>query len=447
MELINKYLSGGILPIVLALYAIAFIVYLRGRPFSNPRKMIAGLFKKKEEQGVSPLRAVIFALAGTLGVGNIVGVSSAIALGGAGAVFWMWCSALLAMILKYCEVVLAVKHRRVRNGELYGGAMYYMRDHFYASGKYGRGILFCLIFTVFCLCNGATMGCMIQSNAIAISFNSTFGMGRSAVGFILSILCVIVFIFNGKRLFSLCERLVPLVSLIYMLMSLAVILFHIDRLPTVINMIFTDAFSVESVGAGAFGFLISRSLRYGTVRGLFSNEAGCGTSPIAHATANTSSPSEQGVFGIIEVFIDTIIVCTMTAFVILGSKEGILSESDPMLTVITSFESVLGRFGEILLSICIFMFAFATVICWGYYGKECIYFLSKSKKAERYYYIAYSILVLFGSFVSLDGVWQLADLAVGVMTVMNLYILGQMRREVRKETELYFKKRAPRRKL
>ena len=446
MEIINKYLSGTLVPIALFLYSIYFLVKLRGRPIINPGIIVKSIFRKKKGSGTSPIRAVIFALAGTLGVGNIVGVASAIALGGAGAVFWMWVSAFLAMILKYCEVVLSVLHRRSRNGENYGGAMYYMKDFFRSRKKHIIGIIYTFIFTALCLLNGFTMGSVIQANAISESFKASFKISPIITGIILSFLCVTVFLFNGKKVFSLCEKLVPLVSILYLFMSFVAIFRSRERLPSVICEIFEGAFSTASAGAGAFGFLISKALRYGTIRGLFSNEAGCGTAPIAHATSNTDSPCEQGFLGIIEVFIDTILVCSVTAFVILLNKETAFNFVDnPMLMAFSAFSASLGKASGMLLSISVFLFAFATIICWGYYGKECIFFISKNNKLEKIYYCFYIITVFLSTYISLDAVWQSADFAVGTMTLMNLYILGKMSGEVRKETQIYFKKELPER--
>ena len=446
MGLINQYISGALVPLALVFCSFFFFVRLSGRPMRNPFRIIKSIVKKKEGSDASPIRAVIFALAGTLGVGNIVGVASAIALGGAGAVFWMWVSAFFAMILKYSEVVLAVLHRRVRGQENYGGAMYYMKDFFKSCKKIGN--IFTFVFAILCLINGFTMGGIIQSNAISSSFASTFGIDEMFVGVLLAILSIIVFFFNGKKIFSLCEKLVPFVSLLYILMSLAVILPMKERLPLVFEEILEGAFSFSSAGAGALGFLMSRALRYGTIRGLFSNEAGCGSSPIAHATANTNSPVEQGFLGIFEVFIDTMLVCTMTAFVILLNWDSTATcLSNPIMMAFAAFSRSLGDISNILLSVSVFLFAFATIICWGYYGKECIYFLNPSKCAERIYYIFYIVFILIGSWVSLDFVWELADFAVGGMTLMNLLIISLMSGEVKRETDWYFnKKELPKRK-
>ena len=436
---VNEILSGAVVPLFLAVYAIYFYIKMKGRPMTKPRTVFRQLLKKGDGQGVSPIKAVIFALAGTLGVGNIVGVASAIALGGAGAVFWMWVSALLAMILKYAEVVLAMLHRKRALGEMHGGAMYYMEDHFNSRRKPLLAVVFPLVFTVLCLCNGFTMGCIIQSNAISESFDEVFGIDKVMVGVLIGVLCIVVFFLNGKRIFGLCERLVPLVSLLYVGMCLWVICLSYEKLPEVFTDIIKGAFDFSAMGGGVFGFLTSRALRYGTIRGLFSNEAGCGTSPIAHAKSSASSAPEQGFLGIAEVFIDTIVVCSMTALVILLNFEAATAYGgNPILMVFAAFEHSLGSVCRVPLAVSVFLFAFATIVCWGYYGEECVCFLNKSLILKKVYYIFYVLFVFFGSFISLDAVWEIADFAVGGMTVMNLYILGKMSREIADETRGYF---------
>ena len=444
MEFLNKYISGAVVPLSIVVLSLIFWIKLKGKPFTNMNFVFSAIFKDKNNDG--GIKAVIFALAGTLGVGNIVGVASAISLGGAGAVFWMWISALLAMILKYCEVVLSILHRRNRHGENYGGAMYYMKDWFAQIKKSHIGIVFIFVFITFCLINGFTMGGIIQSNAITESLKTTLGIDNKISGVILSLLCIIVFLFNGKRIFTLCEKLVPFVSCLYLVISLAIILLSYNSIPSIFINIIKSAFSFESFGGGVCGFFLSKALRYGTIRGLFSNEAGCGTSPIAHATSNTDNPVKQGILGIVEVFIDTILVCSMTAFVILLNNDASeIIDVNPILIVYSSYSAVLGNIANIFLCISICLFAFATIICWGYYGKECIYYFSKRKHAETLYYCFYVFTIYLGSYIDLDFVWELADLAIGIMTVMNLFILYKMRNEIAQTTELYIKKSSQKR--
>ena len=285
------------------------------------------------------------------------------------------------------------------------------------------------------------MGGIIQANAISESAGITLNIDGRIVGAFLGVMCIIVFMFNGKRIFTICEKLVPFVSVLYLVMSLAVIFLSYQSVPAILMDIVKSAFAFESATAGVFGFFLSKSLRYGTIRGLFSNEAGCGTSPIAHATSRTENPVKQGVLGIVEVFIDTIVVCTMTALVILINGDNMQSGGDnPISIVYSSYAAFLGGISDILLCISIFLFAFATIICWGYYGKECIYYFSKRKLAERIYYCFYILAIYFGAFINLDLIWELADLAIGGMTIMNLFVLYKMRKEIANTTELYIKK-------
>lgn len=439
MEWINKYVFGAGVPVFLFIAAIFFIVRLSGNPLLHPFKMLKPLFRKKRSGGVSPLGAVLLALAGTLGVGNIVGVASAVAMGGAGAVFWMWVSAAFAMILKYSEVVLAVSHHRVRNGENYGGAMYYMKDFFDGRKKEKTGKMFAGVFSALCIINAYCMGCVIQSNAISEAFRGIYGLPSVCIGIVVALLAAFVFFGKASKIFSLTEKLVPFVSLLYFIMSLAVIVISYDKIPQIISEIFCDAFKFDSAVGGVLGFFLSRSLRFGTIRGLFSNEAGCGTAPMAHAASNTDSAPEQGFLGVFEVFIDTMVLCTMTAFVILLHKESIYAYPDnPIMMVFSAFYSVLGYISQPLLCLSVLLFAFATIICWGYYGRECVFWFSKSGKLRNIYFVLYVFLIFVGANISPDSVWGITDFVVGAMTVMNLYVLCRMNREIKDVTDYYF---------
>ena len=362
MEWLNKYIFGVGVPLLLFLAAIFFLIKLRGLPLIRPVKMIRSMFKKREGVGVSPVAVVLLALAGTLGVGNIVGVAIAIAVGGAGAVFWMWVSAIMAMMLKYAEVLLAVLHRRSRGEEYYGGAMYYMRDLFAGRKRFGAGLLFSGAFALLCIINACSMGCVIQSNSISEAFYGIVGVPKLAVGVAVGLLSALVFFGKGRKIFSVTEKLVPIVSILYFAMAAIVICSSLERVPQVLSDIVRSAFRAESALGGFFGFFLSKALRFGTIRGLLSNEAGCGTAPIAHASANADSPAEQGFFGLREVFIDTIVLCTMTALVILLNWDRASEFTDnPIMMTFSGFSAVLGRASELLLCISVFLFAFATI--------------------------------------------------------------------------------------
>lgn len=261
------------------------------------------------------------ALAGTLGVGNIVGVASAITLGGAGAIFWMWVSALCAMALKYAEITLALRHRRrAADGTMLGGAMYYIRDCV-AAGPLGRrgGRVLGGFFALLCLANALTMGSVIQVRAVSSAFAAVAGVPTVVVGIAVAVLVLLALRRGVGGVAKLTERLIPLASAGYVLVSLLALFRLRGQLPAALASIFTSAFTPAGAAGGVTGFLLSRSIRYGTMRGLLSNEAGCGTAPAAHAESTAAHPAEQGIWGIVEVFVDTILLCTMTALVILAA--------------------------------------------------------------------------------------------------------------------------------
>lgn len=450
LESLNKYVFGTMVPVLLILCGIYFFVYLRCFYVSHPIKTIKALITKNNKDGISPFSALTLALAGTLGVGNIVGVSSAISLGGYGAVFWMLISALLAMILKYAEIVLAVSHRRVdkNTGLPFGGAAYYIFDYFKDKNKRVVGKVLASVFSIFCVMDSLSMGCIVQINAISSAFGGVWNFPNWVIGIALAILCVIVISGNAKWISGFTEKTIPVMTVIYILISLFAIGLRWQGVQKAIVIIIEDAFDAASLSGGVIGFLISRSLRYGVMRGLVSNEAGCGTAPIAHACADTDSPARQGVFGIFEVFIDTVILCTLTALVIILSGEDsgkyIL---DPMMLALRAYSSILGDWAGYFLCISVLVFGISTVICWAHYGKESLRFLSRVEFSQKIYICIYTICVFLGSVFTPTFAWSLADFAIGGMTVINLLSLFLMRREVKYETDKYFEKRTNIKKL
>ena len=287
----------------------------------------------------------------------------------------MWVSALVAMVLKYAEIVLAMAHRRVdrESGGYFGGAPYYIKDHFTSKGKRAFGKALGGIFAVLCIVNSVTMGCVIQSNAVATSFSGVTSVRPWTVGVIVAVFCCFVIVGNARWVSGFCEKTVPFMTLGYIFLSVAVIAMRWEGVPGVFAAIFKDAFRLDSAAGGVLGFLISSKLRAGTMRGLMSNEAGCGTAPTAHAAANTKSPAKQGLWGIFEVFVDTILLCTLTATVIILAGEGVLKYSEnPMMMAIKAYSSVLGGWSEYYMCISVLLFAFATMVCWAHYGKESL---------------------------------------------------------------------------
>lgn len=438
---LNGWISGVLTPLMLMGCGVGFLFCLRGGPLRHPCSVFRAMTRRERGDGISPFRALTLALAGTLGVGNIVGVASAIAMGGAGAVFWMWVSASLAMILKYAEIVLAVKHRRLgQDGVPYGGAMYYIRDCFDAKKMPRMGAALAAVFAVLCIVDALSTGCVIQVNAVASAFEGVFGLPVWVCGAILTVICLFLVGRGVGSLSFLTERLVPLMTGGYLLLSAAVLILRADAIPDAFADIFRDAFTPRSAAGGVFGFLLNRGVRYGTMRGLLSNEAGCGTAPIAHAASNTKSPVEQGFWGLFEVFVDTILLCTVTALVILVEPQVVtVFAGDGVMMTIGAYAAVLGQGAACFLAAAVLLFGFATVLCWSHYGAECVRYLTRRPAAQTVYRIVTCLLVLCGSLAAPDSLWDVADFAIGTMTLINLLVLVLMRREIREETGIYFK--------
>ena len=426
-------LTGGAIPGLLILMGVFFLFYLRGIPLRSPALMLRAMKRSGEGDGVSPFRAVMLALAGTLGVGNMVGVANAIMIGGAGAILWMWISALLAMILKYAEILLSVAHRRVhKNGGFFGGAYYYIKDLFEGRGAPRAALLLSSLFALLMIVNSLSMGCVIQVNAVSAVFRGVLQIPLWVCGVLIALLTLPVVIRGTRQISALTEVLVPIMSAGYVILSLAVLILRHDALGDAFTSIFCSAFTPESAGGGIIGFLTSRALRVGTMRGLLSNEAGCGTAPTAHAAANTKSPAAQGVWGIFEVFVDTILLCTATALVILVS--GIPLEGDAIMVTVHAYSSVLGGWAEWFFCAAILAFGYATLLCWAGYGLEALRFLCRSRLAQILFFSAFGACILIGAVSAHERIWDVADFAIAAMTSMNLAVLWLMRREIRNES-------------
>ena len=409
----------------------SFIIFKLGR-------VISVLFRKNRDEGISPLRTALLALASTLGVGNIVGVSTAVFSGGPGAVFWMTVSAFAAMPLKYGEVVLSMVTRVSDGNEYRGGAMYYIRDliksPFLASA-----------FALLCTFSAVTVGNIVQVSAVARSFEREFSISPLLLG-ILGAFAVYLSLRRGtKGVAFITSRLVPLASIIFSSLSVYIILTNIGRLPEVLSLIMKSAFNIRSLFGGVGGYTLMRALRYGVARGILSNEAGCGTSPIAHAKSNLSSPAEQGFWGLFEVFADTVVMCNLTAFVILLSYEelAVAGGLNGMELVLAAFGKYAGEWAEPLIAVSVFLFGYATVISQGFYGAECMSFLTKSRRVEKAYALIYCTAVVYGA-VAGDGiVWGVTDITVSVMTFINTACLISASGVIKRETDAYFGKKRP----
>ena len=453
LEWTNKYIFSPLLPILIFGAGIYFAFALRFFCLTHPAKFLRVFFPKKEKKNkadkdsISPFKAVTLALAGTLCVGNIIGVSAAIMAGGFGAIFWMWCSALAAMMLKYAEIVLAVK-RRVKlpddKGEekFHGGAMYYIKNSVLSA-----------VFAVLCIASSFFLGNIIQIKAASDAINGTFGVPPFIVGCVLALLCAIIIGGGVHNISDFTVKIIPVLSALYIAASLYIIIINSSRIPEAMHRILADAFTPEASVGGIGGFILCRSMRYGITRGLFSNEAGCGTAPIAHAEADTKHPAAQGCWGIFEVFTDTILLCSMTAFVVIFAFDSVgqscIGDTSGMLLAVKAYSLYLGDSAGMFISLSTAIFALATLVCWSHYGLEGVWYISriiKKKKStpigfgmlRNIYIILYCIAASFGGILSGDIIWAFSDFAVGILTCLNIAAVMKNRKEIVLETNSYF---------
>ncbi|MBR6708910.1 MAG: sodium:alanine symporter family protein [Clostridia bacterium] len=429
LSLLNTYVIAPALPVCLMAAGLWYSAALAPCGLFRPSLIFRVLFRRSSTDGISPAAAMTVALAGTLGVGNIVGVAGAIILGGPGALFWMWVSALLAMVLKYAEITLALlRRRRAADGSWLGGAMYYAADAF---GRFGRWLG--SIFALLCLANALTMGSVIQINAAATALDETAALPPVLVGGGMVVLVMLTVRRGARGIARLTERLIPAVSIAFLLVSVAAIWMRREVLPDAWRAVFRGAWSADGAIGGIGGFLFSRSLRYGTMRGLLSNEAGCGTAPIAHAESSTTRPAEQGLWGIVEVFVDTILLCTVTGFVILTAG-GSAGDLDGMRLTLFAYRAALGDWAGYFVAAAIFLFAYATIVCWAHYGLRCLRWFGEGRGRRVIFLVLYGISIWIGAVTAPDAVWEIADFAIGVMALLNLVVLCVWMPDVKRET-------------
>lgn len=403
--------------------------FIQIRKFGYSMKTTIGrMFRKKDaaDGSITPFQAVCTALAATVGTGNIAGVAGAIAIGGPGAVFWMWASALLGMGTKFAEVTLAVHFRERNNrGDYVGGPMYYIKN---GLGK--KWMWLAYAYAIFGVCAVFGTGNATQVNTITAAIDTAltnYGLLSAdsittcnlVIGIVICAVVALILIGGVKRIGRVSEKLVPIMALLYIILALGLIILKIDQVPAVFASIIQGAFQPKAVTGGIVGsFFIS--MKNGVSRGIFSNEAGLGTGSIAHACADTSKPVKQGMFGIFEVFMDTIVICTMTALVVLLSGVDITyGKAAGAELTISGFTSVYGNWVSIFTAIAMCCFAFSTIIGWGLYGARCAEFLFGSN-IILFYNIAYALVSIVGATVDLGLIWSISETFNGFMTVPNL---------------------------
>lgn len=420
LEWVNAHIFGVFVPLFLLAAGLLFLFRLRRYLLVHPLRAVRTVLSAGSRRKGESVRALCMALSGTLGVGNISGVALAIALGGAGAIFWMWVSALLAMLLKYAEIVLAMACRPapLPDGGRIGGAMYYIRAAL--PGRCGRALA--AFFSFLCIGGALTLGSMVQSGAIAECMHGVFGIPPPVAGGVLFLLTAIVVFGGAKKISAITLRLIPAMTFLYIALSLTVIFCNLDRLPAVIGRIFAEAFSPAAAAGGGAGFLSLRALRFGVARGLLSNEAGCGTAPMAHATAD-NTPVAQGLCGIAEVFVDTLVLCSMTAFVVLLAFPVVPKGGGAMLAI-CAYSVFIGKGAGWMIALSLFVFAYGTAVCWAYYGENGIrYLLGNGVGIRRLYYFVFCLFLVVGSVFTSAFIWGLTDALLSVMTILNVTVL------------------------
>ena len=449
-SVINNFIWGVpamICIIGVGLYLSVGLRFLQIRKFPYAIRVTIGrIFRKRDasDGAMTPFQAVCTALAATVGTGNIAGVAGAIAIGGPGAVFWMWISAVLGMCTKFSEVTLAVHFRETNNnGDLVGGPMYYIKN-----GLGPKWHWLAVLFSTFGVLTVFGTGNATQVNTITTAINSALENYQLindqskpvvclVIGIVLAALVGLVLLGGVKRIGTVSEKLVPFMALLYILLALGVVLLHANRIPLVFTMIFEGAFNPQAVTGGIIGSFFT-SMKRGVSRGIFSNEAGLGTGSIAHACADTKKPVKQGFFGIFEVFTDTIVICTLTALVILCSGVTVnYGQAAGAELTISGFTSTYGSWVSIFTAVSMCCFAFSTIIGWGLYGARCIEFIF-DEKVIKPFMVAYSLVAILGATVDLGLLWSIADTFNGLMAIPNLIGVFLLSGTVFKLTKEYF---------
>ena len=447
---VNNFIWG--VPAMVCIFGVGLYLsirtnFLQIRKFPYAiRTTLGRIFRKRDasDGAITPFQAVCTALAATVGTGNIAGVAGAIAIGGPGAIFWMWVSALFGMCTKYAEVTLAVHFREINaNGELVGGPMYYIKN---GLGKKWHWLAY--LFAAFGVLTVFGTGNATQVNTITTAINSALlnyniitegavSTSNLIIGIVIAILIAMILLGGIKRIGQVTEKLVPFMALFYIILGLGVVLLNIQNVPSVFASIFRGAFQPTAVTGGIIGSMFI-SVKKGVSRGIFSNEAGLGTGSIAHACADTKKPVKQGMFGIFEVFTDTIVICTLTALVILCSGVSInYGEAAGAELTILGFTSTYGNWVSIFTAVAMCCFAFSTALGWGLYGARCIEFLF-SEKVIKPFMVVYSLVAILGATANLGLMWNIAETFNGLMAIPNLIALFLLSGTVVRLTKEYF---------
>ncbi|HIZ64410.1 MAG TPA: sodium:alanine symporter family protein [Candidatus Blautia pullicola] len=423
VDTVNLFLWDYALLVLLLGTGIIYTIslkFIQVRKFGKGMKQMFGNFSlhgKSSEKGLSSFQALATAIAAQVGTGNIAGAATAIASGGPGAIFWMWVSAFFGMATIYAEAVMAQHTRKKENGVITGGPVFYIKYVF--KGKFGNFLAG--FFSVAIILALGFMGNMVQSNSIGSSFETAFGIKPYVMGILVAVVAAVIFLGGINRIARVTEKIVPIMALIYIVGCGIILIMNLKGLGTAFHDIFVAAFSPSAVLGGAAGVTVQKAMRFGVARGLFSNEAGMGSTPHAHATADVKHPADQGIIAMIGVFIDTFIILTLTALVILSTGALSTGETGSALAQ-AAFNSAYGSFGNVFIAICMLFFAFTTIIGWYYFGEVNVRHLL-GNKAVKIYTILVVVFVMIGSCLKVDLVWNMSDMFNGLMVIPNLIAL------------------------
>ncbi len=424
IEQASDILWNSLLLFLLVGTGVFFTIRLRGvqlRRFGEGFHRVFGNFtlrgKKADDQGMSSFQALATAIAAQVGTGNITGCATALVSGGPGALFWVWVSAFFGMATIYAEAVLAQRYRTTVNGKVTGGPAYYIRAAF--KGTFGK--VLAGVFSVLIILALGFMGNMVQSNSIGDAFHNAFGMSHLAVGIVVAVIAAFIFLGGVQRIAAVTEKIVPIMAAFYIVGCVVILVINYKTLPNAFTQIFVLAFNPQAMAGGVAGVTVQQAMRFGVARGLFSNEAGMGSTPHAHALAKVNHPREQGAVAILGVFIDTFVVLTLTGLVLITS--GLIPEglTGTALTQ-AAFSQAFGGFGPVFIAICMFFFAFSTIIGWYFFGQSNFKALF-GEKALPVYSVIVVVFILVGSTLKVDLVWAMADFFNGLMAVPNLLAL------------------------
>ncbi|MBO6236245.1 MAG: sodium:alanine symporter family protein [Schwartzia sp.] len=438
---VNNFVWGPIMLALLVGTGVFLTVRLKFLPWLNLMYAIRMIFEKKDqhEGDISPFQSLMTALSATVGTGNIVGVATAMVLGGPGALVWMWVSALFGLSTKYGESVLAVKYRETNSvGEMSGGPMYAMKNGI--GGAFGS--VMATLFALFAVFSSFGIGNMTQANSIASAIQASFGVSTTTTGAVITVLSLLILVRGIRSIGAVSSVIVPLMAALYFIAAIVAILTNISAIPAGVAEIFRMAFSMDAVTGGVGGSIVASMLtamRWGVARGVFSNEAGMGSAPIAAAAARTDHPSRQGYVNMTGTFFDTMIICMLTGLVIASS--GALGMTDPAtgklvsganLTIL-AFKSAFGESAPLIVSVSLALFAFSTILGWEYYGEKSLEYLVSARPAIMAYRVIFSLITFVGATTTLEIVWNFSDTMNGLMSIPNLICLIWLSKDIAQE--------------